>query len=56
MKIFKVHVNNLEYLLQQDIEADNVEEAKEKYIKLWEEGMIAVNDSEFQNWHIEETT
>lgn len=54
MKKFKVNATHFEELLQKEIEADSAFEARQKYIELWEEGMIEVNENQIGNFLIEE--
>ena len=56
MKKFNVSATHLEYLLTKEIEAKDEDEARGKYLELWEEGMIEVNDSKVENFFIEEIT
>ena len=54
MKKFKVSADNIEYLLTKEIEADSVEEAKERYYEMCADGMVEVNDNEITNVQVEE--
>jgi len=45
---FKVSGKNIEYLNEVEIEADNEEQAEEKYYEMWEEGMILVGSSDLE--------
>ena len=45
MPKFRVYMNNVERLQAQEIEADDAEQAKEKYLDLWNCGYVAVDES-----------
>jgi len=55
MKKFIVTGINKEYLSTQEIEAKDLDEAKEKYTKLFDEGMITVGNNEIIITNIKET-
>ena len=46
MEKFIVVGQNIEHLVGEEIEANTPEEAEEKYLELWEQGMILVNNNE----------
>ena len=48
MKKYNVSVNEIVYYLTTEIEAENEEQAIEKYLQLMDDGMIRVNESELQ--------
>jgi len=54
MKKYLVWCNEIDYLLSEEIEAESVEQAKQKYLEKWEAGDIAVNETELVNWQITE--
>jgi len=54
MKKFNVSMDNIEYLLCKEIEAETEDEAKEIYMQMWEEGNIEANKSELVNFKAEE--
>ena len=45
-KLFICSCNNIEHLQSKEIMADSAEDAKKKYVALWEEGMILVCSNE----------
>ena len=45
MKTYKIYGNNVEWLEAREIKAESLEEAKEKYIELWEAGDLPVVES-----------
>jgi hypothetical protein len=46
LKRYAVTGNNIEFLMTNYIMAKNIQEAKELFIEKWNEGNIAVNNSE----------
>lgn len=54
MKKYRVVCDERLYYNATDIEANSEEEAEEKFMKLWNNGDIGVNDSEIAKLGIEE--
>ena len=46
MKTYRVSAINVEYLLAVEVKANNAIEAEEKYLKMWDNGELGVNDSD----------
>lgn len=46
LKRYAVTANNIEFLMTNYIMAKNIQEAKELFMEKWNEGNIAVNNSE----------
>lgn len=46
MKKYNVYANQMCYFLATEIEAENKEEAKEKYLQMLDEGEIEINQTD----------
>ena len=46
MPTYEVHATNSEYLLTKRIYARNRDKAIDKYLEMWDKGLIDVNDSD----------
>ena len=49
MARFKVYAVRREFLIGAEIEADNEDQAEEKYIEMWEQGNVESVNGEFES-------